>query len=769
MRLTDGQTEHALTVLTRLAQREPKHFGALAAAVRRGLPRSLPAAMRVAMATGEPMAEVLTALARELGADQLALVRALLPVDSAALRLLTATVLDRLLAHAPAEPDDVAERIALLTHRAESLIEIGAPRQALPVAREAVDLAGLDRPAISYEVAEVVPEALRVLSRCQLSNGDYAAAVDTAARYVQATRFNCLESPCAEVAGAHHTLATRLRHAGRIDEAREHYALARELFERLLDDPLWYVRDVKARVATTPEDALAVATGAALGMFDELGIQPGEVIAYVSLRFDRNELLARLVNTRLALADLADELDQAAITELTQLTELTQELVDADRDRHLPLHVLALTLLMRRSRRLEQAETFLARARAAAEASGAASSLSGGAFVRWHVEALLAEALAAEKTAGTIRVGELLTVLRKVVGLYRSVRVPELLLSESPILTVFTEQLLAWARLAEQAADDEEASRLIDDTHEGATLLHQISPHTCYVLVECLIVRSRIADRAGRTRSALQDLLTAREHLPHLGDTTRQVVVGAAIDNNISLRYSALGDPESAAATAADGLRTIIDSGFHATDRGAWLMAVSMAHTCVNQSKIEPGSFVDRHTDDLLALLAAAPTPPAENEAALQAHSLGFALLLHHIALPNPRVRDAALRALRHVMARPGLPVELRHGCARRGYETLCLCVDARELDAAQAVYALLVDLAGDRTDPGTFVEQAKAATELIQAYQLAGRRQDAIAIARQALPVMRTPEYLTARERDLGQPAHVFLAALDSLLAAGR
>lgn len=771
MKLTDGQTEHALTVLTRLAQREPRHIGALAAAVRRGLPGSLPPAMRVAMATGQPMPEVLTELARELDADQLALVRWLLPVDSAALRLLAHTVHDRRLAlPSPAEPDDVAARIDLLSDRAESLIEIGAPRQALPIAREAVDLAGLDRPFISYGVAAVAPHALRVLSRCNAANGEHAAAVDTAEQYLQAELFVCLQSPCADVAGAYFTLASRLADAGRVDEARQQYALARELFERLLDDPQWYLRDDKARVVSSPAEALIVAHAAALGKLDELGVQPHEAIAYVQPAVDRNALLASLVKTRLQMADLADDLDPAAITELTQLTELTQELVDADRDHHLPLHVVTLTMLARRSQRLEQAETFLARARAAAEASGTASSLSGGVFVRLHVEALLTEAFAAEKiAAGTMRVGELLTVLRKAAGLYRSVRVPEVLLTESPMLTVLTEQLIEWARIAERAADDEESSRLIDDAHEGATLLHEVAQDACYVLVECLVVRSRIADRAGRAYSALQDLLTARKHLPHLADATRQIVVGAAINNNIAKRYRALGDPESAAATAGDGLRTIIDSGLHTTNGQAWWVAVAMTHIGIEQSKIKPGSFVDRHTDDILALLAAAPTPPIETEAAVPVHTLGFAVLLHHIAPPQPRVRDAALWALRHVMARPGLPAELRHDCARRGYQTLCLCVDAHELDAAAGVYALLIDLAGDRTDPGTFVEQAKAATELIQAYLHADRRQDAVATARQALPVMRTPEYLATRERDLGQSAHEFLAALDSLLADGR
>lgn len=145
-------------------------------------------------------------------------------------------------------------------------------------------------------------------------------------------------------------------------------------------------------------------------------------------------------------------------------------------------------------------------------------------------------------------------------------------------------------------------------------------------------------------------------------------------------------------------------------------------------------------------------------------HTLGFAVLHHSIRLPDEPRRDTALRALRRVMTRPGLPTELRHDCAQRGYTALCIAVDARELDTAAAVYAFLTDLSGDRSDPGTFVEQGKAATELIQAYLETGRHKDAVRLIRQAMPVLRTPEYLAAREHDLGQSSDEFLAALESL-----
>jgi hypothetical protein len=359
-----------------------------------------------------------------------------------------------------------------------------------------------------------------------------------------------------------------------------------------------------------------------------------------------------------------------------------------------------------------------------------------------------------------------LLTLRTIVGLYRAARVPETLLAGAPELTLVTKQLLQWSRVAEQAADHNEAAQLIDDAIEGATLLHELSADACPALVECLVVRSRIADRAGRTQAALQDLFIARDHLPHLPDQTRQVVTGVAITNNIARRFKTLGDMESATATVADGLRTVVDSDLHATNKDVWLGAVAMTRIATSTSRVESGSFIDLHTDDILALLAAAPVPPAGDEVAVRTHVLGFALVIHHTGLRNAGGRDAALHALRHVMARSSLPAELRHDCARRGYEILCLCVDAHQLDDAAAVYDFLVDLAGDHTDPGTFVEQAKAATELIQAYHQANRRHDVVATIHQALPVLRTQEYLTAREHDLGQPATEFLATIDQLLA---
>jgi hypothetical protein len=61
----------------------------------------------------------------------------------------------------------------------------------------------------------------------------------------------------------------------------------------------------------------------------------------------------------------------------------------------------------------------------------------------------------------------------------------------------------------------------------------------------------------------------------------------------------------------------------------------------------------------------------------------------------------------------------------------------------------------------------AKCATELIQPYQQRGDLRAAAEIVRDAEASLRSPEYLTAREQDLGQAPEEFLDQLDQLLTA--
>src|SRR3954466_9936619 len=121
MPLNDDQLFYGLTLLARLAKREPDRIQDLSDAIRRGLPGSLSAAARVAIETGQPMGTVLTLLVQELEPEQLESIARALPKDSVALRLCAERVFARQLElgqrSAGAGPGD---RLRFLISRAES-------------------------------------------------------------------------------------------------------------------------------------------------------------------------------------------------------------------------------------------------------------------------------------------------------------------------------------------------------------------------------------------------------------------------------------------------------------------------------------------------------------------------------------------------------------------------------------------------------------------------------------------------------------------------
>src|SRR5688572_19108327 len=65
MPLDEIQTRNALTVLTRLAQRQPGADLSLRTAVERGAPTNLPSAVEVARESGQPMTRILIDVVRQ--------------------------------------------------------------------------------------------------------------------------------------------------------------------------------------------------------------------------------------------------------------------------------------------------------------------------------------------------------------------------------------------------------------------------------------------------------------------------------------------------------------------------------------------------------------------------------------------------------------------------------------------------------------------------------------------------------------------------------
>jgi hypothetical protein len=100
-------------------------------------------------------------------------------------------------------------------------------------------------------------------------------------------------------------------------------------------------------------------------------------------------------------------------------------------------------------------------------------------------------------------------------------------------------------------------------------------------------------------------------------------------------------------------------------------------------------------------------------------------------------------------------------------YLVMCY-VDHDAMDLAVGIYHDAARLAREHPElPLARVEHAKCATELIQPCQQRGDLRAAAEIVRDAEASLRSPEYLAAREQDLGQAPEEFLDQLDQLLAA--
>lgn len=164
---TEGQARQSLTVLCRLAQRRPGEGRWLAQSLARRLDRLAVPALQVAIETGEPAGQALTALIEAHPDPKLA--EALLPRipwECHGLQDLAANLCRQLLKEVPAggsaEPAEIARRAALLNVLAKRLSDIGRDRGALAAAAEAVSLLG--------KAAMAQPDAHRPDLAAALSN-----------------------------------------------------------------------------------------------------------------------------------------------------------------------------------------------------------------------------------------------------------------------------------------------------------------------------------------------------------------------------------------------------------------------------------------------------------------------------------------------------------------------------------------------------------------------------------------------------------------------
>jgi hypothetical protein len=161
-------------------------------------------------------------------------------------------------------------------------------------------------------------------------------------------------------------------------------------------------------------------------------------------------------------------------------------------------------------------------------------------------------------------------------------------------------------------------------------------------------------------------------------------------------------------------------------------------------------------------VLVFAPCPPGHEQ--VEKNLLYFAIRAFLKATKESAGMEI-LRLLAAAQTRDQLPAEIRAEYARLTYQLVCMLVDARRLDAAVSVYRLLASVAAATGEEVPRVEQGKAATELMYVFGKDERYDDVRAVAVESEDVLRSPEYLAARERDIGQRPTDFLAQLDQVL----
>jgi tetratricopeptide (TPR) repeat protein len=638
----------------------------------------------------------------------------------------------------------------MLVDRAERLVEVGIHTPSVAIARQAISrLAEPDYP--TPELADLAPTAWRVMSLCQAVTGDADGAVASARLALRLRTTICWDAPCLDVAAAHGTVANRLNTAERGAEAREEFETAIAMAERLLDDPGWYFPESDAgsplNVLFLREDAIQAYALARAGLAADWGFDPARIVYFTPSPPTEivkviSSALVGLCSCLNGLGDLDGAFDTAE-----RAVALTRDLYDADPDQHRQRLGSALTLLAEQLGRLGRRAESL---RAAEEAEGLLRKAvidSGGAFIDDYARTLRDLLSAMEMGEGTV--GAMLDRTEELILLYESARGTEALDRESPFVAAMTRWLDGYARAAENLGDADGALGIVDLAIRGMTLVRGIQDGIDAQLAAMMNLRSRLLASLGQTSEGI----AAAEEAASLADGIARL----ATLNNLAKRLADSGHLERAGQVAGETLASL-DPTSIATDPSVWMIAASLLGMATKTGK----EFSPHDVEIVREVLVFAPCPPGHEQ--VEKNLLYFAIRAFLKATKESAGMEI-LRLLAAAQTRDQLPAEIRAEYARLTYQLVCMLVDARRLDAAVSVYRLLASVAAATGEEVPRVEQGKAATELMYVFGKDERYDDVRAVAVESEDVLRSPEYLAARERDIGQRPTDFLAQLDQVL----
>lgn len=758
MALDPDQARHGLTVLTRLAQRSPAGERQLARLLESDPDGLAVPAAEVAVETGEPIVGLLTALLRERPPSTETLLALHSRDPAGELGLVVHQLLADRIRDGGTEVDPY-QAVDILAGLARRLLVARRRADALDVASRSVELgralpAKFDKPSLL--------RALDALSRAQTATREHEAASETITEAVRAAerRFGGLAEPYLGVLLL--TQAEQLRRAGHVAAAIEAYTRAEQVWREIRRNPDVDSFLVLRRFGDEPTG------GHRMARFDSAGVPRPMSAIHVAIGAPSPELYEGPVLGDYRLNGVLAEDGKIYIgprtwSPIAALTSLVAALCERGR-----------TLLLLGEPRgaladLRQAAALLAEAQGGVPIAHAADVD----FVLAHCLQWSGDTAAANEAAA--RACALLADLPELAG------GPETGLSQQACLAVAAgvgRENRTWPRYFHELV----ALGRTRAPADGGRLLDAILGQ-----VHVLAVTLKNEEMVSAAIPLLRLAIDATD------DPARQAVSLVSLANT-QLRA---GDPAGAVATASRAVALATDPLGVATAE----YALGRALTAAGRS----GEAVAAHGRAVELVLAADPlahpdfavlvlsghlraTPPADGRAELgEEVRLVVALLLTVVpeltdeyagllaelgfALVSQAAREGGVGRLR---ADYGALLEFTHARDTREARVaravvawnVAMCfVDHADWAAAHRALDDVGALVAAYPDEDLFrVEHGKCASELLAAYWNAGRHEDARAIVRAAGPSLRSPQYLEARRRDIGDPPESFLAVLDSV-----
>jgi tetratricopeptide (TPR) repeat protein len=771
MALSKEQRANALTVLTRLAQREPKATQWLATVVSEDL-GDLVTALDVAIATGEPMGQVLGSIlaANPPPLEQLAVLQSRLPPHAMALHPLTVT-LARLVADA--EPADSLLRAGALTEYAERLAESGQAERGLAYAAEAVRLIGTDRDI--KEDPRTIQNALRVLSLCQLRAGQRKAAIATAKKMVRMARPRGRRPPSIAYAEALVTLATRLP-----PDEDESIAIATQAIELLrtfvasaLEGPLYPLRQT-LRQERQPGDRLTIV----LGSPEDMGGGPGKPLYVLSRGHDGewgdptplvfvDPDVPDPVQVRLSLAtalnararrQLSAGRPREALADATEEIALLREVTTGQLDD--PSMMLGLALAVAANSLFDLDETSQA-IPLAREAVSRLWPFAAAEDTDYWRELIGIESRLLRAVLDDVTIGEIADRLRAMIGLLSGRDLDD----RAGLAAGFADGI---ERLADFCVEHGwYSSELWACVVDCCRLASQDRPDAIPQLARALTGLATALHRDGQVGAALPVATEAVELSKRWAEQSNDRSYPQAALHGLARRLAAVGRFDEATDTAYQAVQCALQVEGPLTVPPLVLISAINNYTLYaakagRQPSVEARAFPV--VAAALGQLTEEPDPQNLTMIATAAFSvMSEAARTGDVPAAAELYRQFIAVAERH----PEHKSLLIYRALIAWYLVMCY-VDHDAMDLAVGIYHDAARLAREHPElPLARVEHAKCATELIQPYQQRGDLRAAQEIVRDAEASLRSPEYLAAREQDLGQAPEEFLDQLDQLLAA--